>query len=48
MGTTAEIVDRIGDLGRAGIEYLVLAPLDYDLEQLDRIAEEIVPRFADR
>jgi alkanesulfonate monooxygenase SsuD/methylene tetrahydromethanopterin reductase-like flavin-dependent oxidoreductase (luciferase family) len=48
MGTTAEIVDRIGDLKRAGIEYLVLAPLDYDLEQLDRIAEEIVPRFADR
>lgn len=48
MGTTAEIVDRIGDLERAGIEYLVLAPLDYDLEQLDRIAEEIVPRFPAR
>lgn len=48
MGSTAEIVDRIGDLERAGIEYLVLAPLDYDLEQLDRIAEEIVPRFPAR
>ena len=48
MGTTAEIVDRIGDLERAGIEYLVLAPLDYDLEQVDRIAEEIVPRFSPR
>ena len=48
MGTTAEIVDRIGDLERAGIEYLVLAPLDYDLEQLDRIAEGDRARFADR
>ena len=46
MGPTDEIVDRIADLERAGIEYLVLAPLDYDLEQLDRYAEEIVPRFA--
>jgi alkanesulfonate monooxygenase SsuD/methylene tetrahydromethanopterin reductase-like flavin-dependent oxidoreductase (luciferase family) len=46
MGTTAEIVERIADLERAGIEYLVLAPLDYDLEQLDRFAQDILPRFA--
>ena len=46
MGPTAEIVERIAGLERAGIEYVVLAPLDYDLEQLDRFAEEVVPRFA--
>ena len=45
MGTTQEIVDRIADLERSGIEYLVLAMLDHDLDQLERLSSEIVSRF---
>lgn len=47
LGTTAEIVDRIRDLERAGLEYLILGSFDYDVEQLDRWASEIVPHFRD-
>ncbi|MBI4503936.1 MAG: LLM class flavin-dependent oxidoreductase [Chloroflexi bacterium] len=45
LGTTREIVERIADLERAGFEYLVLGPLGYDLEQLERFASDIVPHF---
>jgi alkanesulfonate monooxygenase SsuD/methylene tetrahydromethanopterin reductase-like flavin-dependent oxidoreductase (luciferase family) len=45
LGTTREIVERIGDLERAGIQDLVLATCDDDLEQLERFASEIVARF---
>lgn len=45
MGTTAEIVERIEDLRAAGLGYLVIGLIDYDLEQLDRWAEEVIPRF---
>lgn len=45
LGTTRDIVGRIGDLERAGFQYLVLATLDYDLDQLERVADAIVPRF---
>lgn len=45
MGTTPEIVDRIEDLRNAGLQYLVVGLLDYDLEQLDRWATEVIPRF---
>lgn len=45
MGTTREVVERIRDLERAGFDYLVLGTLDYDLEQLERIATEIVPHL---
>lgn len=48
FGTTQDIVERIADLERAGIQYLVLATLDYDLEQLERFASEIVPQFQPR
>jgi probable F420-dependent oxidoreductase len=41
-GTTADILARIADLERAGLQHLVLCPLTYDLEQLERLAEEIV------
>ncbi len=47
-GTTADIVDRIADLAEAGLQHLVLCPLDYDLEQLDLYAQEIIPHFRDR
>lgn len=45
LGTTAEIVERIADLERAGIQDLVLATCDNDLEQLERFASDIVARF---
>jgi alkanesulfonate monooxygenase SsuD/methylene tetrahydromethanopterin reductase-like flavin-dependent oxidoreductase (luciferase family) len=45
LGTTREIVERIRDLEAGGIQDMVLATCDYDLEQLERFASEIVPRF---
>ena len=45
LGTTREIVARIRDLEAAGIQDLVLATCDYDLEQLERFATEIISRF---
>ena len=45
MGTTGEIVERIEDLRQAGLEYLVVGLLDYDLEQLDRWATDVIPHF---
>ena len=41
LGTTREIVERIRDLEAAGIQDMVLATCDYDLEQLERFASEI-------
>jgi alkanesulfonate monooxygenase SsuD/methylene tetrahydromethanopterin reductase-like flavin-dependent oxidoreductase (luciferase family) len=46
MGTTSEIRDRIEDLRQAGLQYLVAGLLDYDLEQLDRWATDVIPRFS--
>jgi len=45
LGTTREIVDRIRDLEAAGVQDLVLATCDYDLEQLERLASDIVRQF---
>jgi len=42
LGTTREIVARIRDLEAAGVQDMVLATCDYDLEQLERLASEIV------
>ena len=42
LGTTREIVGRIRDLEAAGVQDMVLATCDYDLEQLERFASEIV------
>jgi len=39
LGTTAEIVERIRDLESAGIQDMILATCDYDLEQLERFAD---------
>jgi probable F420-dependent oxidoreductase len=44
-GTSAEIVARIQELAAAGLQHMVLCPLDYDLEQLDLYASEILPYF---
>ncbi|MGE5269831.1 MAG: TIGR03619 family F420-dependent LLM class oxidoreductase [Thiohalocapsa sp.] len=45
LGTPARIRRRIAELRDAGLEYLVLAPLDYDLAQLDLWDEEILRHF---
>ena len=45
LGATREIVDRIRDLEVAGIQDMVLAPCDYDLDQLERFAGDIVVNF---
>jgi len=45
LGTPAQIRARIAELAGAGLEYLMLSPLDYDLEQLDLWEEEILRHF---
>lgn len=45
LGSPRRIRARIAELAEAGLEYLVLSPLDYDLEQLDLWEEEILRHF---
>jgi probable F420-dependent oxidoreductase len=45
LGTPKRIRARIAELRDAGLEYLVLAPLDYDLDQLALWDEEIIRHF---
>jgi alkanesulfonate monooxygenase SsuD/methylene tetrahydromethanopterin reductase-like flavin-dependent oxidoreductase (luciferase family) len=45
LGTTRDIVDRIRDLEAAGVQDMILATCDYDLEQLERFATDVVSRF---
>jgi hypothetical protein len=45
LGSLRRIRARIVELAEAGLEYLVLSPLDYDLEQLDLWEEEILRHF---
>lgn len=45
LGSPRRIRQRIAELQDAGLEYLVLAPLDYDLAQLDLWDAEIIRHF---
>jgi probable F420-dependent oxidoreductase len=45
FGTPAQIRARIAELAAAGLEYLVLSPLDYDTGQLDLWEAEILRHF---
>jgi alkanesulfonate monooxygenase SsuD/methylene tetrahydromethanopterin reductase-like flavin-dependent oxidoreductase (luciferase family) len=45
LGTPAQIRARIAELAAAGLEYLVISPLDYDPGQLDLWQEEILRHF---
>jgi probable F420-dependent oxidoreductase len=45
LGSPRTIRNRIAELRDAGLEYLVLAPLDYDPGQLDLWEEEIIRHF---
>lgn len=42
MGTGADMRTRVAELADAGLEYLVLSPLDYDLEQLELWEDELL------
>ncbi len=42
LGTSAHVRERIAELKDAGMQYLVLSPLDYDVEQLDLWEQEIL------
>ena len=44
-GTTTDIVARIKVLEESGLQHMVLCPLDYDLEQLDMYASDIMSHF---
>lgn len=44
-GTAAQMRERLSELAAAGLEYLVLSPLDYDLEQLDLWEGELLRHF---
>jgi alkanesulfonate monooxygenase SsuD/methylene tetrahydromethanopterin reductase-like flavin-dependent oxidoreductase (luciferase family) len=45
LGTPAQIRDRVAELAEAGLEYLMLSPRGYDLEQLDLWRAEILRHF---
>ena len=48
LGTTAEILERIIGLERAGFQYFVLMTLEDDLDQMERFAGEIMSHFRSR
>jgi probable F420-dependent oxidoreductase len=45
LGTPRQMRARIAELAEAGLEYLVLSPLDYHLDQLELWEEEILRHF---
>jgi probable F420-dependent oxidoreductase len=45
LGTPTQIRARLKEMAEAGLEYAVLSPLDYDVEQIDLWEEEIVRHF---
>jgi len=45
LGTPRRIRERIAELTEAGMEYLVLSPLDIDVDQLDLWEAEIIRHF---
>ncbi len=45
MGTPADIVGKLRDLKKAGLSYTVIGPTSDDVEQLELIADRIVPEL---
>jgi alkanesulfonate monooxygenase len=45
-GTPAQCLEQLAEHAEAGVEHVVLVPCDYDLRQVEWVAEEIMPRFA--
>jgi alkanesulfonate monooxygenase SsuD/methylene tetrahydromethanopterin reductase-like flavin-dependent oxidoreductase (luciferase family) len=48
LGTPAQIRDRVAELAEAGLEYLMLSPLGFDIEQLDLWEAELLRHFRNR
>jgi probable F420-dependent oxidoreductase len=44
-GSPAECTDKLGELGRAGAQHLLLNPVFDELEHLELLAQEVVPRL---
>lgn len=47
-GTPEECAEQLAAHVQAGVQHIVLVPLDYSLEQMDRIAGEVLPLLAGR
>lgn len=45
IGTTDEIIERLGDLVRAGCTYLCIGPTEADPEQIDFLNERVLPEL---
>jgi hypothetical protein len=45
LGTPRRIRGRLAELAEAGLEYLVLSPLDYDFDQLHLFESEVLGQF---
>lgn len=45
-GTVEECAEQIAEHARVGVQELVLMPVDYDLEQVEIIGRELLPRFS--
>ena len=48
LGTPRQIRARVEELAAAGLEYLLLAPLAYDVGQLDLLESEVLRHFRER
>jgi alkanesulfonate monooxygenase len=46
-GTPEQCVEQLAEHVRAGVRHLALVPLNYDLEQVERIAAEVLPMLAE-
>lgn len=46
MGPVDQTIERIAGLRDAGVQSVTILPLDYDLEQIERFAAEVMPHFA--
>jgi probable F420-dependent oxidoreductase len=44
-GGVAEVVDKLGELVRAGAQHFLLNPVFDDLQHLERLASEVMPRL---
>lgn len=44
-GSAAACIDQLGELVRAGAQYLMLNPIDDELSQLERLAQDVVPHL---
>jgi alkanesulfonate monooxygenase SsuD/methylene tetrahydromethanopterin reductase-like flavin-dependent oxidoreductase (luciferase family) len=48
LGTSQQMRERIEELAAAGMQYLVLSPVVYDIDQLNLIETEILRHFRTR